>query len=94
LASWEPDPDPNATLKFNSNIQAVRKEIQRGKDQIWRYGGGLKSSFDFMMHRSMHGNKEAAPNQEDTPDPKTVRLSHSPLSIKKHEYNGGQNEGT
>lgn len=32
-------------------IQSAREEIQRRKDEIWRYGNGLQSSYDFMMRR-------------------------------------------
>ncbi len=32
-------------------IESARQEIQKRKEKLWRYGGGLQSSFDFMMSR-------------------------------------------
>lgn len=32
-------------------IEITRAEIHRRKDALWRYGGGLQASYEFMMKR-------------------------------------------
>ncbi len=41
---------PNSDVQ-RQLIQIARAEIQRRKEEVWRYGGGLRGSFEFMMKR-------------------------------------------
>jgi len=44
-------------------IESARAEIQRRKAEIWKYGGGLKSSYDFMMRRLPHPHDKSVLDQ-------------------------------